>query len=93
MDNIQLDKHFSSFVEFEEALKKYHREQCANLYKKEARTIEAGRKKAPNKTFNEDLVYSEFRYACVHNGKSKQKLITGERANNQKTTKPGVNSS
>ena len=44
--------------------------------KKEAHTIKAGRKKAANKTFHEDLVYSGLGYAYVHNEKYIQKLIT-----------------
>ena len=84
---IQVGKKFDSSEELDAAIKAYQRANCVNLYKKEARTIEAGRKKAPNRNFRDELKYFEIAYACVKNGKYKQKLTTGERALNQRTVR------
>lgn len=83
MDSIQVDNKFGSYSDLEESLKIYQRQKCVNLYKKESRTIEAASKRAPNKPFKRELKYSELVFACVHNGKQRQKKTTGERPNQQ----------
>ena len=91
MENIQAGKQFDTFEELDFAIKAYQRKNCVNLYKKEARTIEIARRRAPNKNFKEDLKYGEIAYACVKNGKHKQRLTTGERANNATTIRGDCN--
>ena len=79
---------FDSFDELNRVIKQYEEDNCANLYKKESRTIEAAAKKCPKKTFNSNLKYAEVIYACVRNGKYKSKVTTGERPN-QSTIRSG----
>ena len=41
-------------------------ENFVHLYRRDARTIEASRKRLPKKVLSENIKYSEMRYCCVH---------------------------
>ena len=88
MARFEVGKLFASYSTLDQDIKLFEREQFIQLYKKESRTIAAAQKRCPNKSFNEDIKYSEIAFACVHNGKYKSKATSGERPN-QKTGKIG----
>ena len=81
-------KLFSKYEDIEEEIKKFESENFVKLYKEDSRTIEAARKRCPNKNFSADIKYSELAFACIHNGKYKPNTKTGERPN-QKTFRSG----
>ena len=69
---------YGSFEQLETAIKRYEEVNYVTLYRRSSRTIEAARKRAPNRHFSEKLLYYEMDLACVHGGreyvsKSKEK--------------------
>ena len=79
---------YSSYSDLEEKIKAFETATFVKVYKKESRTIEAARKRCPNKNFSEDIKYSEVAFACIHNGKYKPNTKSGARPN-QKTSRIG----
>ena len=88
MASFQVGKLFSDYNTLQDEIQKFESENFVKLYKKESRTIEAAKKRCPNKRFSPDIKYSEVAFACVHNGKYKPNVTTGNRPN-QKTNKTG----
>ena len=39
------------------------------LYTRSSRSVEAARRRAPKRSFHEELKFSEIDYACVHGGR------------------------
>ena len=58
---LELNTTFDSYDELKESVAHYQRTNFVQLYKRDARTIEAIKKKAPNKNYQEKLMYS-----CIH---------------------------
>ena len=59
---------FRSFALWEEAVKKYELENYVQLWRRDARTIQAAKKRLTSTTdrqFNEDLQYNELKYCCI----------------------------
>ena len=56
---------FSSFEELSENVQKWERKNFVTLYTRSSRSIEAARRRAPNRTFLDKLKFSELDYACV----------------------------
>ena len=72
-------KEFSSFEEVCASIKKWEEANFVTLYTRSSRGLEAARRRAPRRTFAEQLKFSELDYACVHGGreyksKSSQRL-------------------
>ena len=76
--DISVGKEFSSYAHLSSAIKEYEAANSVTLYTRSLRTVQAARKRAPNRHFSDNLTYSELDYACVHGGceyKSRSKGI------------------
>ena len=60
---------FTTYTQLSSAIKNYEAANCITLYTRSSRTIQAARRRAPNRHFSELLVYSELDYACIHGGR------------------------
>ena len=75
---------FQSFALWEEAVKKYELENYVQLWKRDARTIQAAKKRLTSTTdrqFNEDLQYYELKYCCIKGGRKYTTRTTGSGPN------------
>ena len=60
---------YSTFEQLETAIKRYEEQKYVTLYRRSSWSIEADRKRAPNRHFLEELLYYEVDLACVHGGR------------------------
>ena len=51
---------YGSFEQLETAIKRYEEVNYVTLYRRSSRTIEAARRRAPNRHFSEKLLYYEW---------------------------------
>jgi len=58
----EIGQTFNSFDECENELQKLKEENFVDLYRHDARTIEASIKRLPKKVLSENIKYSEMRY-------------------------------
>ena len=58
---------FSTYVELEAKVKACERAQFVKFWKRDARTIEAARKRL-DKFLKPELKYYELKYCCIHGG-------------------------
>ena len=72
---------FQSFALWEETVKKYELENHVRLWKRDARSIQAARKRMPNRQLNEDLQYYDLQYCCIKGGRKYTTRTTGSRPN------------
>ena len=75
---------FQSFALWEEAVKKYELENYVQLWRRDARTIQAAKKRLISTTdrqFNEDLQYYELKYCCIKGGRKYTTRTSGSRPN------------
>lgn len=86
--DLAVGQKFFRYEDVESAVRKFEGKNCVNLYKKDSRTINAAQKKCPKKAFSSDLKYADLAFACVHNGKYRSHVTTGERPN-QSTIRTG----
>ena len=70
---------FATFLELEEKIHKYQKDQFVQFYKRDSRKIEAARKRATNKNYKEEIVYSELVFSCIHGGKKFKSKSDGKR--------------
>ena len=56
-----------------ESVKKWEKKNFVTLY---ARSIEAARRRAPDRTFLDKLKFSELDYTCVHEGREYKSKVT-----------------
>ena len=70
---------FYSFEELSEGVKNWEKKNFVTLYTRSSRSIEAARKRAPNRTFLDKLKFSELDYACVHGGREYKSNATQKR--------------
>ena len=70
---------FHSFEELSEGVKNWEKKNFVTLYTRSSRSIEAARKRAPNRTFLDKLKFSELDYACVHGGREYKSKATQRR--------------
>ena len=70
MASFTVGDRFMTFTEVEKKIHQYEKEKFVQFYKRDSRRIEAAKKRAPNKNFNKEIVYSELVYSCIHGGKS-----------------------
>ena len=78
-----MGKFYSDYDDLDKVVKQFEQDNYVKLYKKESRTIEASKKRCPNRKFNPKVKYSEVSFACIHNGKYKPNTKTGERPNHK----------
>ena len=74
---------FTSFKELQKEIIKYQRENYVQMYRRDSRTIEAAMRRAPNRTFNPRIEYSEVVYSCIHGGKKFKSESKGKRPQQQ----------
>jgi len=77
-DIIEVGDTFTTFSDFEEKLKLYERKHFAQFYRRDARTIQAARKRI-TRPLTDAIKYYEVRYCCVHGGKKFQSRSNGHR--------------
>lgn len=53
---------------------KVERTEFVQLNAQRSKSIEAARRRAPTKNYNDDLRYSEINFVCIHGGKQLQKV-------------------
>ena len=70
---------FCSFEEVSESIKSWEKENFVTLYTRSSRSIEVARRRAPNRTFLDQLKFSELDYACVHGGREYKSKATQKR--------------
>ena len=70
---------FRSYEDLSSVIKTYEQRHFVTLYKRSSRTVQASRKRAPNRHFAEQLVYSEVDFACVHGGRDYVSRSKGRR--------------
>jgi hypothetical protein len=74
---LELNTTFDSYDELKEYVAHYQRPNFVQLYKRDARTIEAMKKRAPSKNYQENLMYSCIKYCCIHGGKNHKPSSSG----------------
>ena len=72
---------FSSFQALSSAIKQWEETSFVTLYTRSSRSVEASRKRAPKRKFNDELKFSELDYACVHGGREYKPKSTNIRKN------------
>ena len=70
---------FCSFEEVSESVKKWEKENFVTLYTRSSRSIEAAKRRAPNRAFLDKLKFSELDYACVREGREYKSKATQRR--------------
>lgn len=70
---------FCSFEELSQSVKRWEENKFVTLYTRSSRSIEAARRRAPNRTFLDRLKFSELDYACVHGGREYKSKATQRR--------------
>ena len=76
---IEVGSVFDSFSALEEEISRFQKNNIVQFYVRDSRKIEAAKRRALNKKFNENLVYSEIVYCCIHGGKAFKSESKGER--------------
>ena len=77
---------FDSYSCLEEKVKMFETQNYVKLAKSDCRKIKGVSAKCPEKNFNEDIIYTELKYSCVHGGKAYKCKSKGDRPN-QSTAK------
>jgi hypothetical protein len=77
-DKMELHAEFDSYKEFELVLEKYQKEHFVQLWKRDARTIKSMQSRAPNKKFNDTLLYGQLKFCCIHGGKDHKSSSLGK---------------
>ena len=72
---------FGSFCSLVEQINKFQKDNSVQFYIRDSRKIEATKRRAPHRKFNENLVYSEIVYCCIHGGKNFKCRSKGEQPN------------
>ena len=80
---IQVGSSFSSFDDLENRITQYQEDRFVQYYKRDSRSIEAASKRAPSKSFNPRIKYSELVYSCIHGGKKFKSKSKGYRPQQQ----------
>ena len=70
---------FSTFDELETKVKAYERAHFVQFWKRDARTIEAAKKRL-NKFLKPELKYYEVKYCCIHGGQAFKAKGKGSRS-------------
>ena len=79
--SLEVGSVFSSFSALEEEISTFQKNNSVQFYIRDSRKIEAAKRRAPHRKFNDNLVYSEIVYCCIHGGKTFKCRSKGERPN------------
>ena len=79
--NIEVGSVFGSLSALEEEIGRFQNNNSVQFYIRDSRKIEAAKRRAPHRKFNENLVYSEIVYCCIHGGKNFKCRSKGEQPN------------
>ena len=77
--NFEAGQKFKSFKEFESQLKHYQDAKCIQMYRRSSCNIESTKTKQT--ITNNDLIFSELKYTCVHGGRNCVSNSKGSRPN------------
>ena len=78
MSTISVGDTFSSYKELCAKLESFQRDNYVQLCRRHTLTIERARQHAPKRHFNDELVYSELKYCCVHGGRKYKSFSKGQ---------------
>ena len=70
---------FGSFEELCKSIQEWEKKNFVTLYTRSSRSVVAARRRAPNRTFLDKLMFSELDYACVHGGREYKSKATQSR--------------
>ena len=70
---------FASFAELQAKVDEYQRVNFVQFWKREAKTIEAARKRI-NRYLKPELKYYELKYCCIHGGQAFKGKSKGSRS-------------
>ena len=70
---------FSSFEELSKSVQEWEKKNFVTLYTRSSRSVEAAKKRTPNRTYLDELKFSELDYACVHGGREYKSKATQSR--------------
>jgi len=83
MSRLAVDARFSSFEDLQKEIEVYQSEHFVQFYRRDSRTIDAALRRAPKRTFNPNIRYSELVYSCIHGGKTFKSESKGKRPQQQ----------
>jgi hypothetical protein len=75
---LEVNTKFNSYEELKQSLTQFEKDNYIQLWKRDSRTIKCMKTRAPNKNFNNDLVYDALALCCVHGGKDHKTSSTGK---------------
>lgn len=78
---VAVGSEYSTFGELSVAIRRWEENNFVTLYKRSSRSIAATRKRAPKRSFNDELQFSELDYACVHGGREYKPKSSNKRKN------------
>ena len=78
-----MNAEFSTYEELEKEIEKYQKDKFVQFFKRDSRTIENAKRRAPNREFSNLIKYSELVYSCIHGGKKYKSKSTGKRPKQQ----------
>ena len=67
MDELRVGDKFQTFEEFETKLHEFEQKHYIQLYKRDARTVGAARKRV-SRPLSSEIKYYEIRYCCISGG-------------------------
>ena len=70
---------FCLFEELCKTIKEWEKKNFVTLYTTSSQSIEAAKRRAPNRTLLDKLKFSELDYACVHGGREYKSKATQRR--------------
>jgi zinc finger SWIM domain-containing protein 3 len=77
--NFEVGQKFKSFKEFESQLKHYQDAKFIQMYRRSSCKIESTKTKQT--ITNNDLIFSELKYTCIHGGRNLVSNSKGSRSN------------
>ena len=77
--SIVVGTEFSSFIELQHSIRQYELHNFVELYVSSSRTIQAMKKRAPKKSFCDELQFGDITYACRHGGRNYKTKSAGAR--------------
>ena len=75
---LAVGEEYSSYQELSSAIRHWEGSNFVTLYTRSSRSVEASRKRAPKRKFNDELKFSELDYACVHGGREYKSKSTNK---------------
>ena len=75
----ELGQHFDTWADFTDKKSKWEDANYVKLWSRDTRTVQASRKKFPNRVYSDAIQYGEAKFHCVHGGRQYKSQSTGKR--------------